>query len=283
MIAIARASFREVLNKRIVHLIGIVTVIYLVLFTLLTYFIFERMRNVGASSSIILNNAVGYSLLMGFYFSSLIVSFLTIMASIPSISSEIESGVIHAVITKPLKRWEYVLGKYLGLLALIAVYCTFLYSAVITVNVVMDLPPLNTIDIKIFISGLLLFILEPVAILSFCIFGSVSFKTVSNGVLVISVFTMGMIGGVMEQVGYAANIESLSNWGIVISLVSPFDSVYRKMIDVIYTNLKVARVHAGPLFLSNTVPSMWMIAYVCLFSITFVFLAVRKFAKKDIS
>ncbi len=64
----------------------------------------------------------------GFYFSSMLVAFLAIMSSIGAVSSEIESGVIHGVITKPVKRLEYVLGKYLGLAALLTAYSIFLWS-----------------------------------------------------------------------------------------------------------------------------------------------------------
>lgn len=87
----------------------------------------------------------------------------------------------------------------------------------------------------------------------------------------------------MEQIGTAARLDGLVQWGIVTSLISPFDSIYRKMVEIIYSDSNVPLFMSSPLFLSNTTPSNWMMLYACIFLIGLLFLAVRKFNTKDIS
>ena len=77
-------------------------------------------------------------------------------------------------------------------------------------------------------------------------------------------------------------MDGLMQWGIVISLISPFDVIYRKMIEVVYSSTNISLMFSSPLFLSNKTPSTWMMLYVCVFLATMLILAVRKFDRKDI-
>jgi len=49
-------------------------------------------------------------------------SLLAAWAAAGSVGSEMESGTILAVMARPLRRWHFLAGKYLGVLMLIAVY-----------------------------------------------------------------------------------------------------------------------------------------------------------------
>jgi len=284
MLAIALSTFKEAVRKKIVVIIGILTVMYLIVFSILMHYTFDHMRRINVDKMIVLANAAGFVSILGFYFSSMVVAFVTIMASVGAVSSDIESGIIHAVITKPIKRTEYVMGKFIGLAVLTIGYSTFLYVFLVLINLVLNIPPLNAIGPVTFSKGLALFWFEPLALLSLCIFGSVTLKTLNNGIVVIGIYIMGMVGGMMEQIGAVAKLEGLVKWGILISFVSPFESIYRKMISVIYHSISIMGSNlAGPFFMSGNVPSIWMMVYALAFSVVLVLLALRKFNRKDIS
>jgi ABC-type transport system involved in multi-copper enzyme maturation permease subunit len=283
MMTIALASFKEALKKKIILLIGLMTLVYLVILALITWFGYENLRKSNAGNGALMSNAAVMVSLIGFYFSSMIAALLTIMASVGCISSEAENGVIYSIITKPVKRIQYVTGKYLGLALLSSAYSTFLYIGVVVINRAVGVPPLDKPDIPSLSAGLALFILEPLTILSISIWGSVSFKTINNGIFVIAVYILGILGGMMEQIGTATKMDGLAQWGIAISLISPFDSIYRKMVEVIYSTSNVPLFMSSPLFLSNTTPSNWMMLYACVFLAGLLFLAVHKFNTKDIS
>jgi ABC-type transport system involved in multi-copper enzyme maturation permease subunit len=284
VIAIAAASFKEALRKKILLLVAVLTIVYLTLFGVITHFAVKDLSTHGAlNTANALDVAANIVSFLGFYFSSMLVAFLTIMASVGSISAEIESGVIHSIVTRPIKRSSYVLGKYLGLGALSVAYASFLFTAVITICAVFKLPIVNTLEPINIIKGLFFFALEPVAILSLAIFGSAAFKTLSNGIFVISIYILGLIGGVMEQIGSVLNNQDLSNMGIASSLISPFDIIYRQMLSSIFSNIGIT----SPFIISGGAigksPSLWMLIYIYLYIVVLVVLAIRKFKSKDIS
>lgn len=281
---IALATFREVIRKKVILVIGSLTVIYLVLFSLMIHFAMEDMRKSLAGNVEIVRAAAGLISITGFYFSSMIVAFVAIMASVGTISSDIESGLIHSIVSKPIRRREYVLGKYLGITGLSIGYSAILYAFLMVINFLFDIPPLNQIQPLVFMQGLVLFCFEPLVLISICLFGSVMLKTMNNGILAIGIYILGMIGSMMEQIGTMIQLNGLVKWGIVISLISPFDSIYRKMMSVVYSSINlIGTSFAGPFFISQKVPSIWMMLYSLVFCLGFILLAVRKFNSKDIS
>ncbi|MGH9611697.1 MAG: ABC transporter permease subunit, partial [Bryobacteraceae bacterium] len=49
-------------------------------------------------------------------------SFISIWAAADTVSREMKSGTILAVMARPVRRWEYLLGKYLGVQMLMVLY-----------------------------------------------------------------------------------------------------------------------------------------------------------------
>lgn len=284
MIAIAAASFKEALRKKLFILVAALTIVYLALFGLITYSSVKELVKAGTLNTVnaldVASNIVSF---LGFYFSSMLVAFLTIMASVGSISSEVESGVIHSIVTRPIKRSSYIIGKYMGLGILSVLYSIFLFLAVIGICIIFKLPIVNTLEPINLLKGLLFFTLEPIAILALSIYGSAAFKTLSNGVFVISLYILGLIGGVMEQVGTILKNESLVNLGIVSSLISPFDVIYRQMLSSLFSSIGIISPFMGAVGAGGKSPSIWMLIYIFVYVPALVVLAIRKFNVKDIS
>jgi ABC-type transport system involved in multi-copper enzyme maturation permease subunit len=55
-------------------------------------------------------------------------SLLAAWCAADSVSSELKSGTILAVMARPVKRWEFLLGKYLGVLMLMSGYVVMMYG-----------------------------------------------------------------------------------------------------------------------------------------------------------
>lgn len=284
MITIAAASFKEALRKKLFLLVAFLTLVYLTIFGLIVYFAVKDLARHGGQNPLniieVASNIVGF---LGFYFSSMIVAFLTIMVSIGSISSEIESGVIHSIITRPIKRSSYVLGKYIGLGILSVSYSILLFAAIIGICAIFKLPIFNTLEPVKVVKGLLFFMLEPLAILSLSIYGSAAFKTLTSGIFVISLYILGLIGGVMESFGSFFSNLSLVNLGIISSLISPFDIIYRQVISSLFGNLGISNPFITAGGITGTTPSIWMFVYIFAYIPMMVYLAIRKFGSKDIS
>jgi hypothetical protein len=260
VIAIAAASFKEALRKKLFILVAALTLIYLTLFGVITHFAVKDLAREGALNSVnaldVASNIISF---LGFYFSSMLVAFLTI------------------------KRSSYVLGKYLGLGLLSVSYGIFLFSAIMIICTIFKLPIVKTLEPLNVIKGLLFFTLEPIAILSLSIFGSTAFKTLSNGIFIISIYILGLIGGVMEQIGSMLANQSLTNLGIISSLISPFDIIYRQMLSSIFGSLGITSPFVVTSGMTSTAPSIWMLIYIFVYIPSLVLMAIRKFRLKDIS
>lgn len=55
-------------------------------------------------------------------------SLLAAWVAADTVASDMRSGVILAVMARPVRRWEYLLGKYLGVQCLLAIYVLFTFA-----------------------------------------------------------------------------------------------------------------------------------------------------------
>lgn len=282
MFTIAFSTFKEIYRKRIFHFISIITIVYLVLLTVIFKFMGSNMT-IDYGKLNMLSDVSSAISIIGFYFSSMLVAFLTVMLSIGIVSTEIENGTILTILTKPLRRFEYILGKYLGTAVLIIIYSIILYVAVIVISTLSSISIIDSFGIAALAKGFLFFVFEPLVILALALYGSTNFKTLNNGILVIAIYILGVIGGVIEQIGAYAGYEFLSTLGIIASLISPFEVVYRKMISTIFTSLGSFNFILGfGMSEKSTAPSIWMMVYVTVYLIGMLLLSVKNFRRKDI-
>ena len=73
-------------------------------------------------------------LMIGLYTVDLLAVVMTILTSVDTISGEITSGTIHAIATKPLARWQMLIGKWMGFVAMLAVYVALMFGGTIAVG-----------------------------------------------------------------------------------------------------------------------------------------------------
>jgi ABC-type transport system involved in multi-copper enzyme maturation permease subunit len=283
MIPIAMTSLKEALRKKVILLVGILTLIYLIILALITYYVYPS----GSSIVDLYTIASTFISVLGFYFSSMLVAFLTIMLSVGSVSSEIESGILHSIITRPVKRSSYILGKYLGIALLIVSYSVLLYLGLILIYWAITPNLIASFNLGMILKGLFFFILEPLAILSLSIFSSTSFKTLGSGIFVIAIYILGLLGGILEQVDVLIDNDVVNSLGIFSSLISPFDVIYRELISNFFSGTGFTNpflnVFSHGDMTSGSTPSSWMLLYVFVYIIGLILLSIRKFKKRDIS
>ena len=222
---------------------------------------------------------------MGLQFSSMLIALLTIMLGSGVVASEVESGLIHGVLSRPIHRYQYILGKLFGLIIIASLYATILYAAILVIGVLFDLSTITSLYFSQIIQGWALYLLLPVAVLCITLYGSVSLKAVPNGILMIFIYILGSVGGMVEMIGLYMNNSSVISTGIFISLISPFQTIYSTMEKVIVPNSQIAgsAMSGASLSGSGDPASFWMFIYIGIYMVGFVLLAIRKFSRKDIS
>src|SRR5216684_7479324 len=65
---------------------------------------------------------------VGFYAVDLLAVVMTILTSVDTLSGEMASGTIQAIATKPISRWEVLMGKWVGFAGMVAAYVAAMFG-----------------------------------------------------------------------------------------------------------------------------------------------------------
>jgi ABC-type transport system involved in multi-copper enzyme maturation permease subunit len=123
---IALSTFGSFLrNKVIILFCSLFACLVLLMMTpLLAYKAMTTASNAQEMQGFVLNEVVAVmSLMSGFG------SLLAAWAAADSVATEMKSGTILAVMARPLHRWQFLAGKYVGVLMLMAVYVAIMLGA----------------------------------------------------------------------------------------------------------------------------------------------------------
>ncbi len=277
-------TLKEALRKKTFTIMGIVTALYLVFWSILLYYFENEAHSHQMEKSF---KAVASYMLtqMGLQFSSMLMALITIMLGAGAIAGELETGLIHAMMTRPIRRYEYILGKLCGLSILACAYATALFGLLLCISAAFGLSTVVSLSPFQIFASWLLYLLVPVAVLCLTLFGSVTFKTVPNGLLMIFIYILGNVGGMVEMVGKYINSDSVTAAGIFVSLISPFHTIFITMERVLLPTSGLVQElmrSGGGLSGSGALASPAMYVYIGIYMVGFVVLTIWKFSKRDI-
>jgi Cu-processing system permease protein len=257
ILAIARLTWLEARRRRIVLAAVLCGVAFLAVFATAVYFV--PMRTQPGPGAVLRQMQLQVLALVGLYGVNFLTMAFSIMLPVDSLSGEISSGVIQTIASKPIRRLDILLGKWIVFWLMLAAYMLFLVTGILgTMWVFMRFvqPDLFT--------ALALMQLEVSVLLSIAIAGGVHFSTVTNGIVAFGFYAMAFIGGWVEQIGVIVGNASSRYIGTAISLVSPTDALWRLAVHTLQPPM-MSQVQVTP-FTSASVPSMamvwWAVAYV---------------------
>jgi len=201
----------------------------------------------------------------------------------PLISNEVESGLILATLARPVRRSEVVIGKWLGLAALVTLYAVG--SAVLEITAVdwatTYVPP-HPVALIIYVG------LEGLALLSLGLLLSTRLSGITGGVIALVAWLMAWIGGIVGDIGTGLQNEAVQDVGIVTRLILPTDGLWRGAInamepDVILAQLRTAGIfaRANP-FAALDPPPVAFLIWVAVWFATMLLLAIFSFRTREI-
>lgn len=284
---IIKITYREMISKRIFTITLIMSLAFLLLFGLATgYAVKEIRETVGNSTeSLLQKNFFSTQLLgMGLYFGSVITALLAILSSVGSVSSEIESHQIDTWLARALPRSRYMLGKFFGLASMLAMYALLMFFGLLAINQWVGgggLAVQAGADQILKAAGF--FVLMPMLLVCVAMFLSSMTTTVTGGIILIILYGISFVGGFIEQLGAAFSNSSLTNIGIISSLVFPADSLFRQVtISLFETADDPLSFASQGIFGTTSPPSGVMIIYAVLYGIIALWMSIRVFQKRDL-
>ena len=283
MNAIIKLTFLEMFKKKIIYICLVMTLGFLTLYGVALHYVYNSLGQMDVMMRAVLSSQF---LSMGMYVAGFIISFLSIFASVGAISGEIEQGNYLALLSKPIHRFEMVIGRWVGIVIMLLLYVTILFFSIIGLNVIMGNGFTFHFTFSALMKSLIMLYLLPLLLSSVGIFLSTCMSTVASGIFVTILYFCGMIGGIVEEIGSIVQVENvkevLSNIGIITSLIMPSDTIYRKAASLLFTTSSGLNLKLEMLIGKSSQPSDAMIFYIILYIIIFIFMAVRKFNKRDL-
>lgn len=271
----SKLTVREAQRRHILLVALLMGLAYLALFAAGFHYISLQIMRDGVSgpqTEII----VGFLLTAGLYAANLLVMVIAVLVSVTTISGEIDSHTIETLITKPVRRWEVVLGKWLAFAAMLSVYVLFLAGGLMLIVYLRAGFTFRNLG-----WGMALMILQALIILSISIAGGTRLSTLANGVLAFTLFAIAFMGGWVEQIGALFRNEAAVDIGIVTSLIMPSEILWKKALTLFQPSLANMPFSAGPFAVASQ-PSDLMIVYGVVYTAVLLLLAMWSFSRRDL-
>jgi Cu-processing system permease protein len=268
----AGMTFREAVRKKVLWMALVAGFAFLALFgTGLHY----QVKDMARANPVIRHQLPNAMLMVGLYAVDLLAMVIAVLASVDTLSGEIASGTIHAVATKPVTRWELLLGKWMGFVGMMTLYVAIMVGGVTFVAYLLSgATPLHLI------AGAFLIWLESVVLLNVTLLCGTTFSTITNGVVVLGLYALAFLGGWIEQVGAVTHSPRAVDVGIVASIIMPSESLWRRAAFEMQSPL-VGALNMSP-FSNASVPSLAMMGYSAVYLTVALVLALRCFNARDL-
>jgi ABC-type transport system involved in multi-copper enzyme maturation permease subunit len=276
---IAWLTFREARRRRLLLVGLLLGAAFLILYGVAFYFLYRDVwranQGSGALGLIEIRELSSTFTMMGLYAVNFLVVMVTVLTSVDTISGEIASHSIQSIVTKPLARWEVVLGKWLGYALMVSATVLLLAGGVMLISfVISGFVPDNLVP------SLLLMMMVGWVLLTLTILGGTLFSTITNGVVVFMLFILGFMGGWTEQIGAAISNQTAINIGIISSLLMPTEALWRLASSLMQPS-SLTDIFNSP-FVSRSVPSPAMVVYAVLYTIVALGGAAWVFQQRDL-
>ena len=273
---IARLTFREAARRKILLAALLLGLAFLAIFGVGFNYVNAELRTTSTRYDLLQRSEMyNFFLMAGLYVVNFLTVMMTVLTSVVTLSGEIASGTIHTVASKPLRRWEIVLGKWLGFAIMVTLYLLLMAGGVLALVYGLSgyLPPNPG-------RGLALMWLNALLLLSISILGGATLSTLANGVMVFGLYGLAFIGGWVEQFGSLLNNPTAINIGILTSLIMPSEALWKRAAYEMQSPL-VGALGFSP-FSAASVPSPAMVVYAVLYLLATLGLAIRQFQRRDL-
>ena len=277
---VARMTFQEAIRRRIVLTGLVLGVLFLIIFSIGFRMIYANIQNdVGsegnARARIFQTEASNFLMIAGLYAVAFLSVAMGALLSADTLAGEINSGTIQTIVTKPLRRSDVVIGKWLGFAGLLGLYSLLMSGGtVLSVYLQSGYLPSNLL------AGLSLIYLEALLVMTVALACSSAMPALATGGLVFGMYGLAFIGGWIEQIGAMLNNQTAVQVGIVTSLLIPTEALWRRATYMMQSPLTAA-LQLTP-FSTVSVPSTLMVLYAIVYLLVMLWIGIRTFQRRDI-
>ena len=282
ILLLAGVTLRESARRRLFIVVPIVTVLFMILYWLGNHFAFDSVDGTAGGPGRLVDeralvgaSLLGLSIFMTLFLASVVGVFLTM----GTVRGEAETGLLQPFLVRPIRRFEFLLARFLGAASVAVPYALVLFGlSILVTGVIGGWWPSRPLLVG-FELGLAVMVVIALSIL-----GSIFLSTIANGVVVFMLYGAGLLGGLLGQLGDAFSSPGLKNTATSISWALPFEALYQGALDDLTageTGFTRVIVQLGPLGgAEHAGPGLWTWAVVYVAVIFYV--ATITFARRDL-
>ncbi|MBW4080828.1 ABC transporter permease [Paenibacillus sp. S150] len=287
-------TWKELLRKKVMLMTLLLTAVFLLAF----WFVASTVGSSGSgrtseipNGSILIEHFTAgvFILTMGFFFGAFVIAFLAIFSSFSAIAGEAEQGVMQALLPRPLPRWKWYLGRWLGYVTLGILYALLLFIAILLVAAANAAIPR---DFTALVQAFLLFASVVPLLISLSMLGSGLFSAVGNGVFMTMLYGAGWLGGMIDKLSGSLGLKqealgTLHNLTGAMALLMPADGLQRKMAAELFSLDEISGLvnlnfSTFSLVDFNSVPSDSFVIYAVLYTLAVFTIGLLRFQRKDL-
>ncbi|MDT8306436.1 MAG: ABC transporter permease subunit [Anaerolineae bacterium] len=275
---ITRLTIREAQRRRILWVALFAAIAFLTIYGVGYRFILIEVRaEMGQGPGPGFNPAQTIAIFLmvaGLYVVHFLGIAMAALLSAGTLSGEVESHTIETLLTKPLRRWQVVLGKWLGFAIIL-----FVYMGVMAAGIVLIARFLSGDRLDNLVPGLALIYLSALVMLGISFLGGTRLSTLANGAMAFALYSLAFIGGWVEQFGAMLRNNTAVDVGIISSLIMPADALWKRAVlgwKPTSTDMEML----GPFFVASQ-PSPLMTGYAVAYALVLLVLALWSFSRRD--
>jgi ABC-2 type transport system permease protein len=275
LLVVAHLTLHEALRRRVLLAALLGGAAFLILYATGFHFIVRDFSRNATMTLIEKRVALTGITLAGLYAVNLLTVMSAVLLPVDALSGEIASGSIQTLASKPVRRAEIVLGKWLAYVLVVMGYLIGMAGGVLLVARVLGrfTPPNPG-------AGLPLMLAEVVLLVSVSIAGGSRLSTVTNGMAGFGLYGLAFIGNWVEQIGTFVDNAAARNVGTVASLIMPAEALWQRAAWLMQPTI-MRELHATP-FSPASVPSTAIVWWALAYTAGAVWLAVRGFGKRGL-
>ncbi len=224
MITIVRLTLLETVRRRLLWALLALTVGSVAL----TGWGFERLTTVGhehQASPIQLAIATSQVLVLVAFMFSFVLAMTAAFMAAPAVGAELESGVALVMLARPLRRSEYLLGKWLGLSVVVAGYAIGAgLLELFVVQAVSGYWPPDPVPAVAFLT------FETIVLLTLALVLGTRLPSIASGAIVVVVYGMAWLGGIIGGIGAFFDVPALVTAANVSRILIPVDGLWRGVV-----------------------------------------------------
>jgi ABC-type transport system involved in multi-copper enzyme maturation permease subunit len=200
----------------------------------------------------------------------------------PSIASDLESGVAQAMLARPLRRSEYLMGRWLGLAVVMVGYAVGSgLLAIGAVALVSGYLPPDPILPVVYLAG------QALVLLSLTVLLSTRLPPIAGGAIAVVAYGLAWMAGVLGKIGLAIGTSSLVSVGDAVRYLLPTDAYWQGVVYGLEPSFVINQVgdnvvaRTSPFFAASP-PGIAILAWSVIWVVLILVLAVNQLRRREL-